>query len=425
MQRIESEFDRSVCVEDGKLCFTDESYDRLVKQVDMSKSPGAPLSAVYNTNGEAFDKAGLEIRERVNHILQQQYAIGQAAYERFESDPESLYRDFGFNATFEQYVSNCALLLSKGITSPSACLRKGELRKTGEHIDGVLKPTGKYPRLIVSVSVEDTLLARGIYGDFLVEEQAYPDQPTAVALDLTTPFNTRAFFELISRNERIVASDVQGWDFSTSPRDYLVSVLGYAVRMGLTDADFKVLDPSKRIHLYALLGRSIAVYHRVVSLKSGKLVVTPPGMTSSGEFLTFSKNSFTRAFMSFRAHKALHPGRPFFVKTMGDDCLDSNDHDDLVAWYAGQGVKITHVEKFEGTFSFCSTTFTSECSYQENIEKSVASRLFKGLSTLEELIEADRAFELSFGNHPEYATYKRIVDGATPAHLRQIEHLPS
>jgi hypothetical protein len=95
-----------------------------------------------------------------------------------------------------------------------------------------------------------------------------------------------------------------------------------------------------------------------------------------------------------------------YIKTAGDDCLDSNE--DCRDFYLRKGKVITDFAANEGTYSFCSTTFAPGGSYQQNIRKSFYSILTK------KVFDSDqrRNFKSAFYNHPEY----RELEG----YLRQV-----
>jgi hypothetical protein len=94
-----------------------------------------------------------------------------------------------------------------------------------------------------------------------------------------------------------------------------------------------------------------------------------------------------------------------FVKTAGDDSLDSNS-DEYKDEYFALGKVTTDHEFSTDYFSFCSTRFTPDKCYQENIEKATYAALMR----TQWLPEDSYAFDLCFLNHPEYLRYRAVLD---------------
>lgn len=276
-------------------------------------------------------------------------------------------------------------------------------------VKGEVRKLNKRPRLVCMVSAIQNSAWRTALTNALIEEQLHPEIPTAVALDLITPSETRARYEVFKRHAPLSSNDIQGWEWSNNIRTHYIPFYRWCYVLKLTDSSLKVYE-EKRKHFYLLLALYVVTAHRVIAVEDGELYTTPTGQVSSGKLTTLSDSSCIRSWLSFKA--AIFNGYELkFAQSCGDDNLDSNP--DLRHWYRDYGFVITDQLTQTDTFSFCSTTFTSTCSYIENIEKFFVSCCYKFGKDKEHDARL-AAFDI-FEHHPERGKYASLLELLTPS----------
>ena len=373
-------FENSCCSVGPDMFVTVLSY------VDKSKTPGSPLCFLTPTNHGLFEMQE-ELREEVNYKLEGYEKIGRRAWELKM-----------FNTSHEEHVHISMELLRKGYIDPTLIGPKGEGRKIG-----------KKPRLICQKSVVENLAARVVIQDHLIEEQSRDELPTATSLDLTTQEETERRRLYISRSCEdgyASTSDVEGWEYSMNENDRWVVCFKELICMNLVkwkDGDFEIRYENRR-HAYAVIGYHFCMIHRVVQLPSGLLVVTPAGQMSSGELGTFSENSSARAWLCELVSKDNTGDSCKFIMCGGDDAIDSNP--DLRQYYLNYGKVITDYAVTKDSYNFCSTTFSPEGSYQDNIAKSTFSVIVKGFFDP----ESRCSYDLNFRLHPRYREFISCIE---------------
>jgi len=364
-------------------------FEDALAKVDPKKSPGSPMVYLCPNNA-ALQKHLFEIFALTDKRLKAMEEIGSQVWEK------SLYTDTVEHAHVAKYLVEC------GATDPVLLGIKGEPRAVNNGVK-------KQPRLISQVSVLTNIVARIIHGNHLLEEQTHTNLPTATALDLTTPARTDEIFQEFKENSRkkpLMTNDVQGYEYSVTEDDRWNTCFKEAMCMGLMDFNWNVV-PGKERHLYALIGYYFCLIHKVVQLQTGELYVVKPGQMSSGELGTYSGNSFARAFTADLVSRKITQLPVEYIKTGGDDSVESQDGScqQYVDAYLLYGKVITEAELHRDEFTFCSTRFRAEGSYQENIRKSVYAILLR--KCFDE--QARLAFEMCFRNHPEYEKYLAVV----------------
>lgn len=383
-EEYERYFDEVEVLEEGRFVTRTELKPAVFMsaygKVDKTKTPGSPMVYLAPLNSQ-LDGWIAEIYSSVDFRLRAMEEIGN-----------QIWHDLTFESDQVHHINASCELVERGISDPVLVGFKGEPRKKG-----------KTPRLVAQVSVVMNILARIVLGNHLIEEQTHTDIPTATQLDLTTPEETEKLRQAFLAVGVLRSSDVQGWEYSMNEGDRWCAAFKEAYCMGLVNTDWKII-PGKEKHFYALLGYHYCMIHRVVQLPEGELWVPPAGEMSSGELGTFSENSFVRAFLSENVSLDA-TGLPVgFVKTGGDDCLDTNaDHS---ADYLRYGKVITDFSEDFDTYHFCSTTFAPSGSYQDNIGKSAYAACVK-----RKFDEQDRAaFRQNFKFHPQYEVYLALIE---------------
>ena len=423
----------------------DGVLERLLDCLDDKKSTGSPMCFNAPTNGDMKARFIPEFSIEVDRMLQVCWNIGKEAYETFEKygdcwefedllcfprtfeeefmgEEEDLEEDLmpklreigaNFNArdlvddpgneAARKYAhtllqrayhgSRVVDFVKKHLIHPVLLKRKAEPRPIE---DG--KP--KKPRLVCMVSNVMTTVQRVLYHDAFEHEQTQPNLPTATALDLTTPEETAKLYNRFADQGEVSSSDVQGWEYANDIDSHYRPMFKWLYYWGMVDEKFRLTSEDHRTRLYTMFGEAIISAHRLLQTEDGELLVAPAGMVSSGEYVTFSHNSFKRAALS--ATMAVNRGLDMrFVKTAGDDCID--DLPDLSADYARYGYKITDYVRQDALtgFDFCSTHFEHNGSYQQNIEKFFVHVIY---SNPDEHMLAEQmvAFHDCFSNHPRY-----------------------
>lgn len=350
-------------------------------KVDMTKTPGSPLIHITPNN------SGLP------PYKPQIYSIVQKRLKQYEVLGKEVWDGNFTPLSWEDHVQVSKLLVQGGHADPELVGIKSEPRDRN-----------KNPRCICQTSVVVNIAARLVLGNHLISEQEQDDLPTCTKLDLTTKEKTRALYNKLKQHE-LTFSDVQGFEYSVNERDRWRNAMKVAYCSGCLTRHGPV--PGKERHLMAILGFTFVAIHRVVQLPTGQLLVVPPGQISSGGLDTYSANSFIRADLSNDVSLVL-TGKPvLFVATAGDDAGDTNPPtDEATEVYLSFGKVVTGVAHQAEYYSFCSTTFTSETSWQENIQKSTYAALLRGYLDA----GASTSFDLSFSAHPLYKFYRAWVD---------------
>lgn len=392
--------DLNLLREDDK--FSVEFFESLWAQVDKSKSPGSPFKLLgFNANSSLEVQLGslnCDFNNRFNALVD----LGSQLYSVFKTNKNIFNRMFAFRED-DSHKEISQMLAFKGYVDPVLLNVKSEPRKNG-----------KEKRLVCMISVLDNLIDRALCGHHLKEEQLRKDITTAVALDLTTPEKTNELHALFTSHSPLLSSDVRGWEYSCRSELTFRSLMKYSYQQGLSDEHLNVF-PGKEMHFYALLARFFCIVHRVLQTKCGDLFVTPPGMVSSGLLLTYSKNSFERASLSRDLARHVNFPAPF-IRAAGDDEVSNIDapEDVVKRFYARFGFVITDYMEQSDSFSFCSTTFIHDGTYQDNIERSFVNVLYTAKSA-EHFIEQMAGFEQAFKRHPQYAMYRALLDQDAPS----------
>lgn len=345
-------------------------------KVDKTKTPGSPLKYHMSTNQTVLDNYQAEFDDLICSRVKIYEVLGEHLWHHRETD---MYLDT------DDAAHAAVALLVQNWNDPVLLGPKGEARKIE-----------KQPRLISQVSLVQNSIARLLFGDALIEEQQHPELPVAVALDIVSSEKTKAMYELFQKHTPVAQSDVQGWEWSVDVRHSWLYYFHLAVIMALYDPDKDVIFPGKEKHFYALIAYAYTVIYRVIQTPNGKLYVPPAGQIASGMLATFSQNSFVRSFLSYEvADKAGYKCK--FIMSAGDDNIDTLIVDSRNI-YKAMGYKITDyfIKHANEPISFCSTTFSHDGSYQENLEKMVYNMLYSGYDA-----QSLQSFEDCFRNHPQ------------------------
>jgi len=352
--------------EDG-FVIKDRVFDLLYNKIDPRKSPGSPLCFKFSSNS-SISSYLTEFKMQIERRLEKLYEYGKS-------------QDF-----LQLHPSQSFDLVSGDVTDPVLVAIKPEPRKVG-----------KRPRLIKMVSVIVNSIGRLLLHDNFALEQAHGQCPTATQLDITTREATLQMFHEFRRASPLYTSDVQGWEYSVSLYDNVCAFVKNALQMGIgkvNGLDFGPVDGHER-HFYTLKGYYMALCIPLLQFPSGKLYITIVGQMLSGVYQTFEDNSFVRGWLADLVSYDATGHSVSYVKTAGDDCNDSGGHHEQ---YAKYGFVITDTAVQTDVFNFCSTVFTEDCSYQENIWKSVYQQ------STEDVFDDEKrlAFDMCFQHHPDY-----------------------
>lgn len=360
----------------------------LQEQLDPTKSPGSPLRYKYTTNA-GISAITAEFQHVVNSRARKFIDLGEHLWGLRYSDEELFYSMLGYDEDVVLDDSICVWLLSNGYTDPVLLKVKPEPRVVG-----------KVPRLVCMVSsVMNTNARLGLMNP-VIQEQRSTDTNTAVALDLNTQAETMKLYDKFKSNAPLSSSDVQGWEYANDVVSFWSDFSRWLYSLGLVDLDFNIIADAS--YVYYLMGLFFCELHRVMQTECGNLFVTVLGLVTSGGYITFSGNSNKRSLLSYRVSKSLSL-KLRFVFSAGDDNMDSNPYASEI--YKAFGYVITDFVVQETSFNFCSTVFTENGSYQENISKSFVNMMYDQSSWEEKLV----AFRLNFRFHPEYSHYKELL----------------
>lgn len=366
-------------------------FDQLWSCLKETHSPGAPLNYLYAQNLQA-NPARAEIYEVVNSRVKKLIELGK-----------QLYHEPSYVATQEQRM----LIVSDNFADPMLCDIKKEPR-----------PNGKLPRLVTQASIVDQMVHRIFMHELLYTLQDSEETDMAVGLDIITQEKTKERYDVFKAHAPLTQNDVQGWEYSVNETDHYAACYADAYQMNLVDDRCEICVTGRRAdHFYGLLGMTFTIVNRVTLTKAGKLLLLPPGQMPSGILVTFQRNSRIRALLSFNVSMDCF-GKPVeFVRTAGDDCVDSNNFktvEDSLAAHAKYGKVVTDVATGSDQFTFCSTVFTSSFSYQENIEKSAYKLIADQTYDAENVSQ----FVACYRFHPRFVEVMTLITRyQTEAHL--------
>lgn len=378
----------------------DSIFDQLFDCLGKTKSPGSPLCYLAATNEQLVEEKPMMnyfITKRIKNLLQ----LGESLYHDMCSSPQRFTERMGYDPHKDYKWGEH--LFNAGLSDPVLLRKKPEPRLLG-----------KMPRLICMVSVNENLIDRLCTHNMLRREQTM-DIPTAVALDLTTPEKTQNMYSEFQEHSPLFSTDVQGWEYSTTSRYIVLDVVRCSYIMNLCN-EYGVVKPGKENHYYLMLARCMVLCHRVMQV-GNELFTCPAGMTSSGSLRTFSQNSNIRSFVCVEADVMFKENlvdpmqlnnysnsiEKFYIKSGGDDNVTSSRADAKSSELLG--FKITDRVEQSNHFDFCSTRFTSQFSYQVNIEKFFTAVMHNKNSYAEKLL----AFKNCFVNHPLFEFYKELL----------------
>lgn len=385
---------------EDKFTLRDNVFRHLLDQLGPGKSPGSPLCFLGPTNDRIEINFTSELREELEHRIAGYTALGKAVW-NLKGSPE--FEEWVNPTDRSRHASIATEMLTNNITDPSLIKVKNEARKIG-----------KIPRLVNMVSSVTNTCWRIALGDAMMHEQTLDNLPIATALDLVTMEKTNEMFDLFVKHAPISTTDVQGWEYANRPYTHFRPFLKWCYVMELTDINLNPLPTASLEHFYFLFGLYLGDLYRVLETEDGELVTTPPGEVTSGGLTTFTDGSCKRASLSSDAAK--DSGVPLtFVKTAGDDCMDSNG--DCAEFYRRRGFVTTDFAIQHDQFSFCSTRFVKDASYGENIEKFYANMMLKNEdSTWNEQV---LGFHTCFSNHPDYDRFWKMIVRDSPSQVTE------
>jgi len=370
------------------------TFEMLMAKLEPSKSPGSPwcFAAPQNIALQAHlarFKSDVELR------VQQLITYGELLIQKwneFGHGSQQFKELFGMSDDLQEIALLAVRHLDAARTDPILVFRKREPRELN-----------KMPRLVCSVSAVSNLVARLAYGDHLLEEQSHPECAMYVGLDIVSPEARAETFKLFESKGTLVTSDVQGYEWATDANASMVCMYARLRAMCLTKNHKITLCD----HAALVVGLYAVENTRVLQLQCGTLLTPPSGQMSSGKLSTLSDNSLNRGWLSEMASLALLNKPLDFVRTQGDDCLDTviAEKDSLASFYASKGYLITDVAVQNGPYFFCSTTYTVGGAWQDAIWKSVHKALVMREYDLASLL----SFRLGFANHPEFARARECL----------------
>lgn len=376
----------------GTRALTETVKHQLLDSLDDNKSPGSPLCYIAPFNRQISVSLFMQsLDARVSQL----WSLADLLKKQFESGDCTLFQDVSQESLFDWSPH----LVLQGVVDPVLLKVKGEPRLLGKH-----------PRLVCMVSALDNSIARIVLHNAMLVEQEFDDTPTATRIDLTSPEARSARLLEFQSVGTLYGNDVQGWEYANNATTHFWPFLKWAHVLALHD--IRDMQPgSSKIqndHFWLLFAYYVSSLFKVLQLEEGIMVVSKPGIISSGGLPTFTDNSCKRALLEFHAAKLanLEVG---YIKTAGDDCLSDQKID--ASCYLAYGFVITDQALHEGDdYSFCSTIFGTRGCYQENIEKFFVSLCYSA-SVNDEIYLREQlvAFEACFSEHPRYAEFGALV----------------
>lgn len=398
--------------EDGNL--KDSVIQRLGMRLERDKSPGYPLAYLGSQNGKILDSYFPEFAEELRSRVKKLEDFGRELWELRSRDPSLFNKYTGVEYDEWFHVNKAVEFVEAGLVDVDMLVVKGEPRKVG-----------KKPRLINCVSIITNSAFRLFVGDAMQDEMDNDSLATATRLDVQTLDSQMKMYERFRTSTpsgKLMTSDIQGYEYSVKPDVVWIPFIKWVLSIGVgCFSDERLLDGNSWLvkpvegrekAFFGLLALYVVSIHRVVATREGDLFVPMAGTVNSGRLTTFTDNSVMRAWLSFVV-SIENKLRPSFIQTAGDDCLDRNNK---VDFYATIGYHITDFEiQDPSSYSFCSTTFTANGGFQENIEKFFANVVFNLSEGRDKFEERRIAFEQSFSRHPEYFRYCELLDKVRPA----------
>lgn len=387
----------------------DDVCASILDRAEGSKSPGFPLNARFPTNADVrcHDEMIIPVMQaRIKALAR----TGKSMVERGKHGFHSCFLEDQYHSRndFEPDVVTAPALVQLGLCDPVQVKIKGEAR-----------PIGKKPRLVCLVSLVDATISRLCNYDLLQQEQTVDQSSTntALRLDLTTPDELDRLRVFVSKYGLSIGSDVQGWEWSTKMYDHYVDLVRRLYSSGLIDYVngqwTQTTDPQKLPYLYVMVAACFCSVHRVLVTDAGEIKAVPRGMISSGDYITFSRNSCIRSFLTLRAAdlfantNRLHPVLPpsqVLNLSAGDD--NKTTLVTSVDSYRRLGFTVTDVEESKEVFSFCSTHLNPAGSYQENLRKFFANCMYSKVDISILLV----SIRVGFANHPEFSSIKNLLE---------------
>lgn len=413
----------------GEIIIKQPVIECLYDKIDKLKSPGSPLCYLINSNA-GLEGHKAEFFNEVDHRVSNLKVLGELLNDVSDKDIEEFLMYICEEPGTYDYVST--LLIRKGIADPIKLKKKQEVR-----------PLDKRERLVCMVSVIDATAARLVLNNAVFRENCRRDIPVATRLDITTQEETMKMYEMFLEKAPIYSDDVKGFEYAVTYQHHWLDFHKWQHVMMLEDS-----DPGDKLQLAILKAISFTSICKVYQTEQGKLVTSKPGKVDSGRFQTFSTNSFIRNYLTFEffALDQLISRNPTYDWSEDPESRGSplnylyhNDHDvenvdDLFMISAGDdhncnktfpdsvtsqfGFIIQDRAAHLDEFSFCSTTFTKDGSYNENIEKFVATRMYEPDSYEESLVY----YEQGFSKHPQYEYYLSVLMDNKP---ESVSTLPS
>jgi hypothetical protein len=268
-------------------------------------------------------------------------------------------------------------------------------------------------RLIAIHNLADQLVDRLFhYMQNTLEQEYWAYEPTSCGISFTHEGWERLYSEVSPLGDRVVATDMSGWDVSLMPHFFDI------------DADVRIrLSGLDEQSFFAYGTRAVARYaKRILYVDSQGYIFSPKpeGPQSSGLFSTASGNSRMRAAAYYLV--ALQLNIPMGkVWTMGDDCLEEIPEEvplsAVVEAYASLGLKVKGTPVRGGEdFEFCSHRYTANGCYLLTLPKMVYAYLSKKYIDADHQREAYDSILSEMTGSPDRATAIAVIRacGGTP-----------
>lgn len=330
--------------------FTDDVHlDNIITDllltVNPKAHPGATLAALGSTNEDIIMDHRRLLIELCKARIKLLAAVDTNELQAMTPQERVFY---GFNGIIRVFVKN--------EPHPKRKLVKGK----------------EEPRLIMNVPLEDVIVEKLLYDpQNKLEIANWTKIPSAPGMGATVEDNNALVAEWMDDVDSGTAasSDAKAWDFSV--QGYLLSAdverrINRAP--GLTET-FKT----------AMTNRAIC-FRRVVFCTSDGWCYAQlnDGIMKSGSGITSSTNSAIRDLV------ALHLGSKK-NRTMGDDCIETYVENAIEKYQTHFGITIKFYERCDGSFSFCSHSYSRDRVYLETWARSLYKLLHKPKPTQEEI----------------------------------------
>lgn len=365
-----STFDMDDILLDGNL--RQNIFHRAVAQLNPTSTPGFPF---FNISANSQLNM-LDLYTEVNQLLKR-----WLAYEEGNDDPVAFFRAH--------------------LAPPAHVFIKSEPTRSD-----------KVARLIYGVSVLTNVIARILFGDYLLSlTDSWYTASHKVGLDFSSPEGLELFRKSLvpmvktsrASSLKVISDDIQGWEYQVRSWMQEAWHASYLKRAQATSFHRKLQN------VYALVERNT-----LVRLSSGELIQPPFYFRMSGVVTTHIQNSDERAALAMLdlSHEfELAPNlEELYTVTNGDDCLRlstnaTSDYSRTIGFVHTDRV----VQDLQVMFNFCSQQFFYEDGALKRFPDTLVKTAFTLLSVDDYSDPSTLDVILHAYLHPKFRTLMKLV----------------